>query len=49
MGMQVNTPILQKKYAFLETLTFPPTKNEIKKVFYEEFTKLVKYIFELDS
>ena len=47
--MEVDTPILKKKYNFLETLTFPSTKNEIKKVFFEEFTKLAKYIFELDS
>lgn len=47
-GREVNSPILMKKYAFLETLKFPWTKNEIKKVVYSEYSQLMKYIIELE-
>lgn len=35
---QVDTPILQAKHKFINNIEYPATKNEIKRVFYSEFT-----------
>lgn len=47
VNSQVNTPILRAKHDFIKGITFPATKNEIKKVFFSEFTEICRYIFEL--
>ena len=48
LASQPNTPILQKKFLFLEELELPTTKNEIKKAFYDEFRTLAEYIINLE-
>jgi hypothetical protein len=46
---EVDTPILQAKYQFPNSISFPPTQNLIKQTFYQEFAQMVRYAFELRS